>query len=87
MIEEHTESFIVRDATGQTLGYFYFEEEFGRRSAILQGNCDHRLLFKRDGSVANDPTRPLAAIFGATQQVKRADCPAARRGPTDALPR
>ena len=27
--------FIVRDATGQALGYFYFEEEFGQRSAIL----------------------------------------------------
>ena len=26
-IEEHAESFIVRDATGQALGYFYFEDE------------------------------------------------------------
>jgi len=25
-IEEHAECFIVRDATGQALGYFYFEE-------------------------------------------------------------
>jgi hypothetical protein len=32
MIDEHQESFIVREATGQALGYFYFEEEFGRRS-------------------------------------------------------
>ncbi len=33
MIEEHAESFIVRDAAGQALGYFYLEEEFGWRSA------------------------------------------------------
>jgi hypothetical protein len=27
MIEEHTKSFIVHDATGQALGYFYFDDE------------------------------------------------------------
>ena len=33
-IEEHNNAcFIVKDAIGQTLGYFYFEDEPGRRSA------------------------------------------------------
>jgi hypothetical protein len=27
IVEEHAESFIVRDATGQALGYFYFDNE------------------------------------------------------------
>jgi hypothetical protein len=34
-IDEHAESFIVRDATGQMLGYFYFDDE--PRSAL--GGC------------------------------------------------
>jgi hypothetical protein len=34
MIEEHNDAcFIVKDANGQALSYFYFEEEPGRRSA------------------------------------------------------
>jgi hypothetical protein len=34
IVEEHNDAcFIVRDKTGRALGYFYFEEEAGRRSA------------------------------------------------------
>jgi hypothetical protein len=34
IIEEHNNAcFIAKDASGQALGYFYFEDETGRRSA------------------------------------------------------
>jgi hypothetical protein len=42
-IEEHNQAcFIVRDKGGQALGYFYFEDEAGRRSAAN--------LLTRDGA-------------------------------------
>ncbi len=36
IIDEHAESFIVKDTTGQALGYFYFEDEPGRRLADVR---------------------------------------------------
>ena len=39
MIEEHNDvCFMVKDATGQTLGYFYFEDE---PSSALGGEAAH----------------------------------------------
>jgi hypothetical protein len=32
VVEEQSTCFVVKDNTGQALGYFYFEEEPGRRS-------------------------------------------------------
>jgi hypothetical protein len=32
-VEELNDCYVVSDANGQTLGYFYYEEEPGRRSA------------------------------------------------------
>ena len=45
--EANDACFIVRDSTGQALGYFYFEEEPGGRSAAKLLNRDEarRMVF------------------------------------------
>jgi hypothetical protein len=51
--------FIVSDANGQKLGYFYFEEEPGRRSAV-------KLLTK-------DETRRIAVNFAKLPKLLQSD--------------
>ena len=54
---EHTESFIIRDNNGQAFGYFYFEDEPGRRSAAK--------LLTRDEAGGSPRTSPSCRGFCA----------------------
>jgi hypothetical protein len=68
-IEEHNNACcIVKDATGQALGYFYFEDEPGRRSAAKlltrtrRGGWQSTSAFTYPSEITARPS-PIDAIY------------------------
>ena len=67
-VEEANDArFIVRDRTGQALGYFYFENEPGRRTAanLLEARAHGGELRQAAGTAAASRSKYVVAVFTA----------------------
>ena len=78
-IEEHQESFILKDATGQQLAYLYFEDEPERQLSTKRLSRDEAFLIAVN--IAKLPSVPRQILL------RRPGRATSTLGVTDATPR